>query len=104
MEEFDGEKVIKEFEAMTKDAERVQRECLEKILKENESVEYLKNVGLNGRTDLETYKARVTLATYKEFEPYIQRIVDGDSSPILTAKPFTHMCLRCVYTYINTHK
>jgi jasmonic acid-amino synthetase len=93
MEGFDGEKVIEEFEAMTKDAERVQRECLKKILEENGSAEYLQNLGLNGRTDTVSYKTLVPLVTHKDLEPYIQRIVDGDSSPVLTGKKITTISL-----------
>ncbi|KAK7831457.1 jasmonoyl--L-amino acid synthetase JAR4 [Quercus suber] len=93
MEEFDQEKVIEEFETLTKDAERVQRETLEKILEENGSAEYLQSLGLNGRTDIESFRACVPLVTHQDLEPYIQRIVDGDSSPILTGKPITTISL-----------
>jgi jasmonic acid-amino synthetase len=94
MEEFNQEKVIEEFEATTKDAERVQTETLKKILEENGSAEYLQNLGLNGRTDPESFKNCVPLVTHKELEQYIQRIADGDSSPILTGKPITTISLR----------
>ena len=94
MEVFDQDKLIEEFEAKTKDAERVQRETLKKILEDNGSAEYLQSVGLNGRTDPESFKACVPLATHKDMEPYIMRIVDGDSSPILTGKPITTISLR----------
>lgn len=93
MEEFDQEKVIEEFEALTKDAERVQRETLKKILEENGSAEYLQSIGLNGRTDIESFRACVPLVTHQDLEPYIRRIVDGDSSPILTGKPITTISL-----------
>ncbi|XP_042504132.1 jasmonoyl--L-amino acid synthetase JAR4-like [Macadamia integrifolia] len=93
MEEFDQEKVIEEFEELTKDAERVQRETLKKILNENCEAEYLKKWGLNGKTDPETYRACVPLVTHKDLEPYIQRIADGDSSSILTGKPITTISL-----------
>ncbi|XP_028081717.1 jasmonoyl--L-amino acid synthetase JAR4-like [Camellia sinensis] len=86
---FDPEEVIEEFEMLTKDAERVQKETLQKILEENASTEYLKKWGLNGRTDHESFKAFVPLVTHKDLEPYIQRMVDGDTSPILTGKPIT---------------
>ncbi|KAL5062390.1 hypothetical protein RYX36_024127 [Vicia faba] len=89
VEKVDFEKVIEEFEMITKDAENVQKETLRKILEENASTEYLQNVGLNGRTDPESFKACVPLVTYKDLEPYIQRMVDGDVSPILTRKPIT---------------
>ncbi|KAI8024513.1 Jasmonoyl--L-amino acid synthetase JAR4 [Camellia lanceoleosa] len=76
---------------LTKDAERVQKETLQKILEENGSNEYLK--GLNGRTDHERFKDFVLLVTHKDLEPYIQRMVDGDTSPILTGKPITTISL-----------
>ncbi|WRX08974.1 GH3 family - like 2 [Theobroma cacao] len=93
MEILDVEIVIEEFEAMTKDAGSVQRETLKKILEENACAEYLQNLGLNGRTDPESFKACVPLVTHKDLEPYIQRITDGDSSPILTGKPITTISL-----------
>lgn len=92
--EFDPEQVVAEFEAMTKDAERVQLETLEKILQENGRTEYLQKWGLDGRTDPESFKALVPIASHEDLEPYINRIVDGDSSPILTQKPITTISLR----------
>lgn len=101
MVDFNALKVIEEFEAITKDAERLQRETLRKILTENGGAEYLQGLGLNGRTDPESYKACVPLVAHKDLEPYIQRIADGDSSPILTGKPITTMSVRYLsYMYI----
>ncbi|MED6135516.1 Jasmonoyl--L-amino acid synthetase jar4 [Stylosanthes scabra] len=93
VEEFNMEKVIQEFERLTKDAGRVQRETLKRILEDNASAEYLQNLGLKGRTDPESFKACVPLVTHKELEPYIYRIIDGDTSSILTGKPITTMSL-----------
>lgn len=87
------DKVIQEFELLTRDAERVQRETLKRILEDNASAEYLQSLGLNGRTDPESFKACVPMVTHKELEPYIYRIIDGDASPILTGKPITTMSL-----------
>lgn len=89
METVDVDELIEEFETITKDAERIQRETLRKILEENASAEYLQNLGLNGRTDPESFKSSVPLVTHEDLEPYIQRIIDGDISPILTGKPIT---------------
>ncbi|KAG9457784.1 hypothetical protein H6P81_002292 [Aristolochia fimbriata] len=77
------------FEAETKDAERVQREVLERILKENGEAEYLKKFGLDGKWDEETFRKCVPLASHHDLMPYINRIADGDASPLLAAKPFT---------------
>ncbi|MFQ6633405.1 hypothetical protein Gotur_011701 [Gossypium turneri] len=93
MEILDVEKLIGDFEVMTKDAENVQRETLKMILEENGCAEYLQNMGLNGRTDPESFKACVPLVTHKDLEPYIQRVADGAFSPILTGKPITTISL-----------
>ncbi|KAI9110078.1 hypothetical protein K1719_019119 [Acacia pycnantha] len=87
------DRVIDQFEALTRDTERVQRETLRRILEDNASAEYLQNLGLNGRTDPESFKAIVPLVTHKELEPYIKRIMDGDASSILTGKPITTVSL-----------
>ena len=99
VEELNMEKVIEEFEALTKDAERVQKETLRKILEDNASAEYLQNLGLNGRTDSEIFKALVPLVTHKDLEPYITRIIDGDASSILTGKPITTVSLRSGFLF-----
>ncbi|KAK0582431.1 hypothetical protein LWI29_025619 [Acer saccharum] len=93
MDIIDVNQTIEEFESTTKDAERVQRETLKKILEENGSAEYLQNLGLNGSTDPESFKACVPLVTHKDLEPYIHRIADGDTSPILTGKAITTISL-----------
>ncbi|KAK2406882.1 Jasmonoyl--L-amino acid synthetase jar6 [Trifolium repens] len=90
---LDMEKVIENFERLTKDAENVQKETLKRILEENATAEYLQNLGLNGRTDPESFKACVPLVVYKDLEPYINRMVGGDVSPILTGKPITAISL-----------
>lgn len=96
METVDVDELIEEFETITKDAERIQRETLRKILEENASAEYLQNLGLNGRTDRESFKSCVPLVTHEDLQPYIQRIIDGDISPILTGKPITTISRRHV--------
>ncbi|WOL20497.1 jasmonic acid-amido synthetase JAR1-like isoform X1 [Canna indica] len=93
MRVFCVESMIEEFEALTKNAGQIQRETLQKILQQNGDAEYLRNFGLGGRTDPESYKACIPLATHSDLEPYIQRIIDGDTSPILTGKPITSVSL-----------
>ncbi|XP_020683928.1 jasmonoyl--L-amino acid synthetase JAR4 [Dendrobium catenatum] len=90
---FNGDRVIEEFEALTKEAERVQRETLQRILEENGAAEYLQNLGLGGKTDPDSFKACVPLVTHKDLEPYIQRIADGDALPILTGRPIKSISL-----------
>jgi auxin responsive GH3 family protein/jasmonic acid-amino synthetase len=96
---FSGEKVIAEFDRLTRDAANVQRETLRRILAENGAAEYLQGLGLAGRTDPGSFRACVPLATHADFEPYINRIVDGDATPVLTGKPVTSISLRFVISY-----
>ncbi|XP_074263385.1 jasmonoyl--L-amino acid synthetase JAR4-like [Silene latifolia] len=93
MEKFDTMKVINEFEELTKNAEQVQRDTLRRILEENAEAEYLQELGINARTDVETFKQCVPLVTHKDLEHYMQRIMDGDNSPILTGKPLPNISL-----------
>ncbi|PIN13876.1 hypothetical protein CDL12_13481 [Handroanthus impetiginosus] len=92
-EKLNPEAVIEEFESLTMDAERVQRETLKKILEENGETEYLLQYGLNGRTDSDSFKSCVPIVTHKDLEPHIQRIADGDKSSILTGKPISTISL-----------
>jgi hypothetical protein len=93
---FCGEAVIAEFESLTRDAAAVQRDTLRRILADNACAEYLRCRGLAGRTDAASFRACVPLATHADIEPYIARIADGDTSPVLTAKPITSISLRSV--------
>ncbi|KAL6569598.1 Jasmonoyl--L-amino acid synthetase jar6 [Orobanche minor] len=90
---FDPEAVIEEFEALTRDAGRVQTETLKKILEENGETEYLQRCGLNYKTDPDSFKACVPLATHNDLEPYIQQIADGKNTSALTGEPITTISL-----------
>ncbi|CAO2194222.1 unnamed protein product [Urochloa humidicola] len=90
---FCAEKVIDEFERLSRDAAAVQRETLRRILAGNAAAEYLQGLGLAGRTALDSFRACVPLATHADFEPYIARIADGDTSPVLTGTPVTSISL-----------
>ncbi|KAK9074282.1 hypothetical protein SSX86_006879 [Deinandra increscens subsp. villosa] len=90
---FDSEKVIEQFESLTKDAKRVQIETLKKILIENGESEYLQKWNLDGRFDPQTYRSCVPVVTHKDLDPYIQKIADGATHPVLTGKPITTISL-----------
>ncbi|GER37910.1 auxin-responsive GH3 family protein [Striga asiatica] len=92
-EKFDPESFIEEFEWLTRNAGRVQKETLKRILEENGETEYLRKCGVNGLTDPDSYRARVPIATHNDFEPYIQKIADGTNQSALTGKPITTISL-----------
>ena len=96
-ETFNMNRVIDDFDEMTRNADQVQKQTLKEILHKNKSAIYLRNFGINGDTTTdpeEDFKALVPLVTDSELEPYIKRMVDGDTSPILTGHPVPAISLR----------
>ncbi|KAG2309687.1 hypothetical protein Bca52824_029435 [Brassica carinata] len=95
VETFNMNSVIEDFEEMSRNADQVQKQTLQDIIHKNQSAIYLRNFGISGNTaDPEAFKALVPLVTDIELEPYIQKMVDGDTSPILTGRPVPAISLR----------
>lgn len=82
------------IEDMTKNVDEVQRRVLEEILSRNAETEYLGKFQLNGATDRDTFKAKVPVVKYEDLQPEIQRIANGDRSPILSAHPISEFLTR----------
>ncbi|KAL9322491.1 hypothetical protein ACSQ67_010544 [Phaseolus vulgaris] len=92
--------IITWFEDVSKNAGFVQTQTLCNILKQNCRVEYLKkwlgsyNISDMDACELESlFTSLVPLASHADFEPYIQKIADGDTTPILTQQPMTTLSL-----------
>ncbi|XP_071700429.1 probable indole-3-acetic acid-amido synthetase GH3.1 [Rutidosis leptorrhynchoides] len=83
------EKALKFIEDMTTNADAVQAKVLTEILGLNTESEYLTYYGLNNSTDRNTFKAKIPIVDYEDLEPLIQRIANGDRSPILSAHPIS---------------
>nr|AEL22119.1 GH31 [Echinochloa crus-galli] len=77
------------IEEMTSDVDAVQKRVLAEILARNAETEYLARCGLAGATDRAAFRAKVPMATYEDLQPDIQRIANGDRSPILSAHPIS---------------
>ncbi|CAK9208572.1 unnamed protein product [Sphagnum troendelagicum] len=72
----------------------IQRQKLHDILSRNANVEYLQRHGLNGRTDVASFKQCLPVINYQDVETDILRLVNGDTSaPILTAEPIVEFQL-----------
>ncbi|KAB1208470.1 putative indole-3-acetic acid-amido synthetase GH3.1 [Morella rubra] len=82
-------KALQFIEEMTRNADAVQERVLAEILCRNAQTEYLKRFELKGATDRETFKSRIPIITYEDLQPAIQRIANGDRSPILSAHPIS---------------
>ncbi|KAF8729048.1 hypothetical protein HU200_018360 [Digitaria exilis] len=84
----DAEK-LRFIEEMTSNVDAVQERVLGEILARNAETEYLSRFGLAGATDRAAFRARVPVVTYEDLQPDIQRIANGDRSPILSAHPIS---------------
>ncbi|XP_027342775.1 indole-3-acetic acid-amido synthetase GH3.10-like [Abrus precatorius] len=92
--------IIAWFEDLSKNAASVQIQTLCRILKLNHGVEYLKkwlgsyNIPEMDACALESlFTSAVPLASHADFEPYIEKIADGDTGPLLTQQPITTLSL-----------
>lgn len=110
----DDQEIISWFEEITEHAARIQTQTLQQIIQLNFGVEYLKSwLGDLKIQDMDPcaleslYTSLLPLASHSDFEPYIQRIADGDPFPLLTQEPITTLSLRYLLTssfMIRSHK
>ncbi|WRX15987.1 GH3 family - like 8 [Theobroma cacao] len=82
-------KALKFIEDVTRDADEVQKRVLSEILSRSANAEYLQRNGLHGCTDRETFKKVIPVVSYEDLKPDIERIANGDTSPILCSQPIS---------------
>lgn len=87
-------KALAFIEEMTRNTDEVQERVLCEILAQNGETEYLERFNLGGATDRSTFKSRVPVITYEDIQPEIQRIANGDPSPILSSYPISEFLTR----------
>lgn len=97
----DSKKALKYIEDVTTNADEIQEKVLSDILSSSSQVEYLQRHGLDGHTDRNTFKRVMPVVTYEDLKPDIDRIVNGDTSPILCSKPISEFLTRSVSTHIQ---
>lgn len=91
--EYKGEEALKEIERLTSKADKVQLNILKEILTRNVETEYLSKY-MKGSQEVADFKKCVPVITYKEIQPYIQRIANGEDSSLITGHPITEMLCR----------
>ncbi|KAI4315023.1 hypothetical protein L6164_027873 [Bauhinia variegata] len=82
-------KALQFIEEMTRNTDSVQERVLAEILSRNGETECLKQFQLNGATDRDSFKSKVPVVTYEDLQPFIQRIANGDRSPIFSSHPIS---------------
>ncbi|PHT35403.1 Indole-3-acetic acid-amido synthetase GH3.6 [Capsicum baccatum] len=75
------------IEEVTTNVDEVQKRVLEEILTRNANVEYLQRLNLDGHIDRETFNKVEPIITYEDIQSDINRITNGDKSPILCSQP-----------------
>ncbi|KAG6419511.1 hypothetical protein SASPL_121733 [Salvia splendens] len=92
--------IIGWFDAAAESAAAQQTETLRRILVRNHAAEYLQK--WLGDVDVQRLEASaleslfassVPLASHADLEPYIRRIADGETTPLLTQEPITTLSL-----------
>lgn len=89
------EAALRFIEEVTTQCEEVQRKVLAEILSQNAETEYMKRHGMKKECfDVETFKRKIPVVTYEDIQPDIQRVANGDFSPILCAQPISEFLTR----------
>ena len=78
------QKEYRRFSAV-RDAEKVQRDYLMRLLRKNAAAEYGKRYGFSSVVSYEEYAERVPLTRYEDYEGYISEIANGAEN-ILTSE------------------
>ena len=90
--QFDPEEFM---DMLARESASIQRERLREILARNASVEYLQRHGLNGRTDVESFRRFVPVVTYEDLESDMMSLVNGKTTaPIFTVDPIESFVIR----------
>lgn len=84
------------LEKLTSNVKQIQDAVLKEILTCDANTEYLRSF-LHGSSDKELFKKNVPVGTYEDFKPYIERVVNGESSEIISGKPITGFTLTYVH-------
>ncbi len=66
------------IESLRSNSIEIQNKVLDRILYESSSCSYLKDLGINKKTNKSAFLKQVPLATYEDLEPYIQRMILGE--------------------------
>ena len=92
--EYTGKEALKEIERLTTEADTVQEELLKEILTINCETEYLSKYIDKETKDVSQFKKCVPVITYRDIQPYIERICNGEDSSLITGHPITEMLCR----------
>ncbi|CAK9320427.1 unnamed protein product [Citrullus colocynthis] len=82
-------KALRFIEETTIDADSVQQRVLAEILNRNADTEYLNRFRLSRTAGRDEFQSKVPVVTYEDLQPDIQRIANGDRSPVFSSHPIS---------------
>ncbi|KAL2631123.1 hypothetical protein R1flu_015809 [Riccia fluitans] len=84
-------KSLEYLEEITSNPRLHQERLLQQILEKNANSHYLQQFGMNGATDVQTFRKLLPVCDYEDIRPLIQRIADGDKSQLLSGDPVVEL-------------
>lgn len=87
-----GDMVFKGFEHFTSVAAETQEKTLEKIMERNKDCEYGKKYDFANIHSIREYQDKVPLATFEDYAPMIDRMVEKNESNIITSQKVIRYC------------
>jgi len=89
----------KQLKDLTSNVKSIQDNLLEEIITPNTKTEYLQRF-LIDRFDKELFKKNVPIVSYEDIKPYLDRVVNGESSDVISARTITGFLLRYIRSYL----
>ncbi|MGV8906866.1 MAG: GH3 auxin-responsive promoter family protein [Acetobacterium sp.] len=87
LRDMPNEQLIKFFYFMNNNPEATQKVVLQDILKCAEKSRYGKEMGFSEIKSIDDFKRKVPITTYKDYEPYIEKIKMGESDVLFNGEP-----------------
>ena len=87
-----GNSVFKGFEHFTSIPVETQEETLKKIMERNKDCELGKKYGFSEITTIREYQDKVPLATFEDYAPLIDRMIENGESNIITGDKVIRYC------------
>ncbi|CAF1759990.1 unnamed protein product [Brassica napus] len=81
-----------DLKKLTSNVKQIQDDVLKEILTLSANTEYLRGY-LHGSCDKELFKKNVPVVSYDDVKPYIERVVNGEPSDVISGKPITRFLL-----------
>lgn len=85
-----GNRALKKLDENSREAARVNRELLFRILRDNQDTEYGKKYHFDEIRTIEDFKEKVPFSEYDHYAPYIERMIKKNEQDLITVYPVVH--------------